>query len=315
LSVISSWGKRVSDWRESVVLRRLLWVLALIVLLGALVSAIWWLPSALTGHPSAGVTATARLGAENAARAALVAAVALVAAATLTARYTWRAAKLTEEGQITDRYTKAIEQLGGDKLDVRIGGIYALERIAHDAAQDQPTVMEVLTAFLREHSREHARSSGANPAPFWPGDVKAAVTVVARRTSRHDRGHIIDLTGANLSNASLLTTNLRGWLFIEATLTGANLTGADLSYANLYGATLTGADLSYADLTFAKLNSADLTGATLTDADLTDADLTGALLSETDLVPEGWRRDPETGRLGQAQPIGGSGSTSHLAAG
>jgi hypothetical protein len=26
---------------------------------------------------------------------------------------------------VTDRYTKAIEQLGSDKLDVRIGGIYA----------------------------------------------------------------------------------------------------------------------------------------------------------------------------------------------
>ena len=55
---------------------------------------------------------------------------------------------------MTDRYTKAIEQLGSDKLDVRIGGIYALERVARDSARDHPTVMEVLTAFIREHSRE-----------------------------------------------------------------------------------------------------------------------------------------------------------------
>jgi hypothetical protein len=33
---------------------------------------------------------------------------------------------------VTDRYTKAIEQLGSDRLDVRIGGIYALERVARD---------------------------------------------------------------------------------------------------------------------------------------------------------------------------------------
>ena len=59
-----------------------------------------------------------------------------------------------EQGQVTDRYTKAIEQLGSDKLDVRIGGIYALERIARDSARDHPTVMEVLTAFIREHSHE-----------------------------------------------------------------------------------------------------------------------------------------------------------------
>ena len=55
---------------------------------------------------------------------------------------------------MTDRYTKAVEQLGSDKLDVRIGGIYALERIARDSARDHPAVMEVLTAFIREHSRE-----------------------------------------------------------------------------------------------------------------------------------------------------------------
>ena len=65
-----------------------------------------------------------------------------------------RTFELTEQGQVTDRFTKAIEQLGADKLDVRLGGIYALERVARDSAEDHPTVMEVLAAFIREHSRE-----------------------------------------------------------------------------------------------------------------------------------------------------------------
>jgi hypothetical protein len=65
-----------------------------------------------------------------------------------------RTFELTEQGQVTDRFTKAIEQLGSDKADVRIGGIYALERIARDSAKDHPTVMEVLTTFIREHSHE-----------------------------------------------------------------------------------------------------------------------------------------------------------------
>ena len=60
-----------------------------------------------------------------------------------------RTFELTEQGQVTERYTKAVEQLGSDKLDVRIGGIYALERIARDSARDHPTVMQVLTAFIR----------------------------------------------------------------------------------------------------------------------------------------------------------------------
>src|ERR1022692_4284344 len=182
--MISSWWERAR--------RPLLWVLAVLIFLGALVAAIWGLPSVLTRHPSAGLTAAARLGAENAARAALVAALAVVGAAALTARYTWRAARLTEEGQITDRYTKAIDQLGGTSLDVRIGGIYALERIARDSARDHPVVMEVLTAFVREHSQEQWLSpandgNGMLLRTIRP-EVQAAATVIGRRSSRNDRG-------------------------------------------------------------------------------------------------------------------------------
>jgi hypothetical protein len=65
-----------------------------------------------------------------------------------------RTLQVTEQGQVTDRYTKAIEQLGSKELDVRIGGIYALERIARDSARDHPTVIEVLSAFIRQHSHE-----------------------------------------------------------------------------------------------------------------------------------------------------------------
>jgi hypothetical protein len=68
--------------------------------------------------------------------------------------------RLAREGQITERFTRAIDQLGATdeannkKLEIRLGGIYALERIAGDslAMEDSPgrdysTVMEVLTAY------------------------------------------------------------------------------------------------------------------------------------------------------------------------
>src|SRR6266568_2655897 len=95
-----------------------------------------------------------------------------------------RTFELTEQGQVTDRFTKAIEQLGSDKLDVRIGGIYALERIARDSAKDHPTVMEVLTAFIREHSREQWPPSNADQSVqerLTRPDVQAALTVIGRR--------------------------------------------------------------------------------------------------------------------------------------
>lgn len=58
----------------------------------------------------------------------------------------------TLQGQYTDRYTKAIEQLGHqgpEGLQVRLGGVYALERLARDSPRDQPTIIEVLSAFIR----------------------------------------------------------------------------------------------------------------------------------------------------------------------
>jgi hypothetical protein len=47
---------------------------------------------------------------------------------------TWWQVHISREGQITDRFTKAVDQLGSPNIGVRIGGIYALERIAKNSA-------------------------------------------------------------------------------------------------------------------------------------------------------------------------------------
>ncbi|MEU7857850.1 hypothetical protein [Nonomuraea sp. NPDC049141] len=70
----------------------------------------------------------------------------------LTQQTSTRTLELTEQGQVTDRYTKAIQQLGDvNNLHIRIGGIYALERIARDSERDYGTVQEVLSHFVRDH--------------------------------------------------------------------------------------------------------------------------------------------------------------------
>src|SRR5437764_14495361 len=50
----------------------------------------------------------------------------------------------TREGHLAEHYSRAIEQLGSENLDIRSGGIYALESIALDSARYHPTAMEVL---------------------------------------------------------------------------------------------------------------------------------------------------------------------------
>jgi hypothetical protein len=202
-----------------------------------------------------------------------------------------RTFELAEQGQVTDRYTKAIEQLGADKLDVRIGGIYALERVARDSARDHPTVMEVLAAFVREHSREQwpeAEPGAEPPQRATRPDVQAAVTVMGRRNREYDsqslylagvqlRGAI--LTGADLRRVDLGAADLSGANLNDANLGGANLTAANLTDAYLFKAALYYAGLNQAGLGKARLVSADLRNASLIDADLTDANLNNAKLN------------------------------------
>ena len=217
-----------------------------------------------------------------------------------------RTVELTEQGRVTGRYAKAIEQLASGQLDVRIGGIYALERIARDSPRDHPTIMEVLAAFIREHSREQwppAEPGAESPAPTTRPDVQAAATVIGRRSVGYDSQPIdlraanlaranlngADLNGADLTRANLAQVKLAGANLFVADLTRANLPGVDLTRATLFGAylhsaNLTGADLADASLFGASLTDANLTGADLTDVNFTRADLTRADLTETDLT-------------------------------
>ena len=85
-----------------------------------------------------------------------------------------RQTKTAEEGLITDRINKAVEMLGAEKtvkrdgkeftqpnLEVRIGAIYALERIAQDSDRDHVQIMEILCAYIRQNAP-------AESAVEWP---------------------------------------------------------------------------------------------------------------------------------------------------
>jgi hypothetical protein len=203
---------------------------------------------------------------------------------------------VTRREQVGDRYLRAVEQLGSDILEVRIGAIYALERVTVDSTRDQPTVMEVLAAFVRERSREpwpipEPSISPARVHAFPRPDVQAALTVIGHRNAEHDRGQI-DLTAAVLPGA----------LMFGADLTRVRLVSANLRSAVVHSGTkFTDAKLMNADLTGADLSDADLTGADLTSAILTGANLTGARWPEKAPVPKGWVRDSGSAKLRQSR--------------
>ena len=202
--------------------------------------------------------------------------------------------RVAEEGHITERFTRAIAQLGNkENRAIRLGGIYALERLAKDSEKDYGPIMEVLTAYVRENATKqgkYAEEAAVKPTT----DIQAILTVIGRReTTGKNRGNDrLDLSNTHLHGvvilgADLSGADLSGALLGRADLSGALLGGADLGGATLSGALLSEATLSRAFLREAGLGGAGLGGADLTNANLGGATLSGAFLREADLSGAG----------------------------
>jgi len=175
------------------------------------------------------------------------------------------------DGQVVDRYRHAVEQLGSDQAEVRIGGLHELEQIAEESAKSRPLVEGTIGDFLRERfpwtAAEHpSRPAGASPAP----DVEAALAILTRRP-----GAVLDLSHVDLRGA-----NLRGVSLREASLRGACLEGADLRAADLTDADLRGADMRAGNLDKASLTGARVDRRTVWPPDFTPARVSASLFSD-----------------------------------
>ncbi len=196
--------------------------------------------------------------------------------------FTWRNLLLSQQGQITQRFNDAIEHLGSDKAEIRLGGIYALARIARDSPRDHMPVMQIFSSFVRERTNRE-------PSEPVTGEVQAILTMIGQRTLEYETpADVIDLRGAYLPAANLFGAQFEGVRLREANLSHANLENALLRAASLRSAVLEAAylrnaDLRGADLMGADLRHASLRGARLAGADLAGAKLEGAVLLDTDL--------------------------------
>ena len=274
------------------------------VAVGLLLLALWWfLPQLLTA--SAGLPPAQRLLAQSALRDSLARvgeALLIFWGASLVWRYlqglgtvieqsaqTLAAAERTtffaaQAGE-TQRYAAAMALLASPQLEVRLGGVYALERLARESARDHGPIMEVLAATLRERA---AWVAGETVEARLPADLQAILTVIGRRHAAFDASeNPIDLHATTLARAYLPGANLAG-----AFLYGANLQGAILQNANLRGARLWNADLTDATLEGAQLQGADLTGV----CGLTPPQLKGAKCDDATKFPQHLRAIAQAAR-------------------
>jgi hypothetical protein len=253
-------------WRKVPTTR---WLLGVGVGFGALclvVFVIVVLPSLLV-HPDPKLAIKDELAARNGVRTAGIASlVALGGAAT--AIYGARAFTLNRQlyhlqrqGQLADRYTKAVEQLGSAQSSVRIGGIYALEQAAFADSDYGGTVTHVLNSYIRDQ----ATVSNVAVDKVPDNDIQAAIYAL-RAIKRSMPTPALDLRGVNLSGADLMSLDLVGARLGKANLSGARLNGANLTGADLRGATMDGVELYQAVLVNALLSQDQVPKIQLTQA-------------------------------------------------
>lgn len=229
-----------------------------------------------------------------------------------------------ERSQRDDKYQRGAEMLGSSTLSTRLGGIYALERLARKYPNEfHIQVMHLLCMFSRfresepfeqekvnqnsnifditsytsndtDEHEDTADSSDANLKYVFP-DVEAAIRVIGHRDESqiliesNEREFKIDLRGACLKNASLWNCDLRNtmlwWVdFSNATLWNVKFGKADLPRTNFCNALLHNPCFVDSKAYHACFAGAILTHANFTNAVLYDSDFENADVSSANFT-------------------------------
>ncbi|MBG0793698.1 pentapeptide repeat-containing protein [Methylocystis sp. H62] len=243
---------------------------------------------------------------------------------------TWiadRQRHIAQEELYTSLLMKAVDQLGATRehksehrglrtiphVEVRLGAIYAFEKLARDYPPLHRQITEILSAYVRQNAERPRLSSvgveeiltktpnsesdeeKAQPkihvVQLRPRvDIQAALTVIGRRSEKQreiertkvDAGDVrfneFDFAGCYLARV-----NLRGLNFEESNFSRSNLEGALLEKSFLKCAFFRDAHLEGSFLSFAHLEDAILWQANLQDATLSGAYLNGADLERSHL--------------------------------
>jgi hypothetical protein len=204
--------------------------------------------------------------------------------------FTWRTLQVNREGQITERFTRAIDQLGatddeGNKLfEIRLGGIYALERIARESDEDRKPIAEILTAYVRHHAsrkgdetkprKQQVRDYEGEEAPqdiSPPPDIQAVLTVFVGLSELGLLPEPLDLSSTDLRGADLIGLRVEGAIFTNTDLRKALLSHTRFERSFLGSALLDDAGLLEANLPQTLLDDTSLRGTLLYGADLSGA--------------------------------------------
>ena len=160
-----------------------------------------------------------------------------------------RQAETAQRGLLNERYQKGAEMLGSKVLSVRLGGIYALHRLAEDEPEQYHVlIMRLFCAFVSYPTEDKDYMAGLEATKNKPHRIREDVQAAMRAIGTRSAGDIkleksekfrLKLTGAYLSKANLADVNLTGAMLLNTNLHLAYLIGTDLTRVQLSGATET----------------------------------------------------------------------------
>ncbi|UWQ05472.1 pentapeptide repeat-containing protein [Aliiroseovarius crassostreae] len=152
-------------------------------------------------------------------------------------------------------------------LEVRIGAIYALERIAYDDLSFHIQIMEILTTYVRKNSAEKTRGNSSRPRE----DIQAIITVIGRRSEKQVRieqndlrksalGYSPDLRGCNLQGIDFSYLNFSRCRFTDSAMERTNFFGAKIDKTVFAFCSLSGSTFRVNSAKGAQFYGADLSG-------------------------------------------------------
>ena len=282
---LSDWGRRVTGWDGFG------WVIGMVAVLIISGGLSWRYWGDLHGNLDSLSTTIRNLG-------LVVAGIEAILLAAWRSMVAQRQADTSQQGLLNERYQRGAEMLGSEVLPVRLGGIYALRRLAEEhPEQYHVLVIELFCAFVRNPTDDkritHSPEPLADPdeeVHTLRADVQDVMRAIGSRGTvgislepDPEDEHLLYLRDANLRHLQARGANLSGAWLTNANLSEASLPSVDLSGARLRNADLSDARLQQADLSRSNLRGANLQGTNLSAALLWGSDLSGAILRNANL--------------------------------
>jgi hypothetical protein len=221
--------------------------------------------------------------------------------------FTARNVFAAEQTRLTKTFSDAIAQLGfADKdgvpvIPIRLGGIYALERLSRDSPKDAYVISKILVQYIQIESNKWKQTLQTSvESPSLP-DIEASLIVLGIIAGLTPSWRVTDALrffDTFLPNLSLSGRSLAGFQFHRAELSGSKLDIADCAGAKFQECWLTGCTFAYSNLFGCEFNGVEARGVILSssfgkkssflsckmqEGDLVDANLEQCRFSDSDL--------------------------------